>query len=252
MPQKLPDKYTDPERYAEAQAQRMRHARLRRERYELSRRRVWAAECARPIGQRRYFSCAGTAEGLACDPYTLTTDSEIRERIAGELTAWVQNRQFATEEVVTLSGNPPDFRPLKQLKPGAILVPHVEDLFLQPAACRRYIEARAELPGASRLLRDWFAADAAEPNVGDAGKQQPLLYGQALDDALDGWARRQWGNDMTKLPARAELLSLARTNPEFKKVNQDDIRRLRRRNAPDEIKKGGGGMHRHPKTGNMN
>jgi hypothetical protein len=244
MPHKLPDKYTDPEGYAVAQAQRMRAARLRDEAHVRKWHRARTAERARPIGQRRYFSFAEIAEQLARDPDRLATDPKLRERIAGDLAAWVQNRQFASGEVVTLSGDPPDFRPF-QLTPGAILVPYAEVLFLSRGACRRYAEARAEVPGAALLLRDWFAAEAAETNAANAVEQQPL-HGQALDDALDGWARRKWGSNMTKLPDRARLLSLARIEPEFKKVNQQDIRRLRTRNAPDEIKKGGGGMHRRP------
>lgn len=80
----------------------------------------------------------------------------------------MQNRQFAAGAVATLSGDPPDFRPF-ELTAGAILVAHDEFLFLSSAACRRYAEARAQLPGAAGLLRDWFgAAEPAAPNAADA------------------------------------------------------------------------------------
>ena len=80
-----------------------------------------------------------------------------------------------------------------------------------------------------------------------ATSKLPPLRGAALDDALDEWARFQWGEDLTKLPNRAALLMLARMVPEFRNVTQHDIRDLRRRLAPDEIKRGGGGMHRRSK-----
>jgi len=166
MPQKPPDKRWDPEGYAIEQARRMRAARLRDEAYARRWHRAWAAERARPIGQRRYFSFAEIAEQLARDPHSLATHPKLRERIAGDLAAWVQNRQFASGEVVTLSGDPPDFRPF-QLTPDAILVPDAEVLALRRGACRRYAEARAELTGAAGLLHDWFAAEAATANTAD-------------------------------------------------------------------------------------
>ena len=60
---------------------------------------------------------------------------------------------------------------------------------------------------------------------------------------LDDWAKSEWGNDLTRLPNRDALLNLARKKPKFKHVSQADIRALRQRLAPDEIKKGGGRMH---------
>jgi hypothetical protein len=81
-----------------------------------------------------------------------------------------------------------------------------------------------------------------------APDQALSLHGKALDEALDKWAGDRWGNDLTKLPNRAGLLLLARTRPEFRNVSQQDIRTLRGRLAPDEIKRGGARMHRRPKT----
>jgi hypothetical protein len=161
MPKKLLDKYTDPEGYEEEQARRMRARRLRDEAYDRRWRRARDAERARPIGKRRFFSFAEIAERLARDPRSLTIDHELRERIAGDLVSWVQNRQFVAGEVATLRGRSPDFRPLR-LTPGVILVPDAELLFLSRGACCRYVEARAELPGAAGLLRDWFASEAGE------------------------------------------------------------------------------------------
>jgi hypothetical protein len=171
MPQKPPDKRWDPEGYAIEQARRMRAARLRDEAYARRWHRAWAAERARPIGQRRYFSFAEIAEQLARDPHSLATDPKLRERIARDLAAWVQNRQFASGEVITLSGDRPDFRPF-QLTPGAYLVSDAELLFLGREACRRYVEARAELPGAAGLLRDWFGATKPTARPSAAKPQQ--------------------------------------------------------------------------------
>jgi hypothetical protein len=90
----------------------------------------------------------------------------------------------------------------------------------------------------------------------EEGRVEPLrksnerpLYGKELDEALDKWARGQWGEDMKMLPGRDALLLLARARSEFSKAGQQDIRGLRGRLAPDEIKRGGGGMHRRSKLG---
>jgi hypothetical protein len=179
MPQKLPDKW-DPDEYEEAQARRMLATRLRDEECAREWRSKWNEERARRIGQRRYFSWAEIAERLARDPYTLATDPELQERILADLAAWVQNRQFADGEVATLCGDPPDFRSF-QLTPGATLVPDAEVLCLAGEACRRYTEARPELPGAAGLLRDWFASEASEPNAEGPGEQH-----QPLPPAKDG------------------------------------------------------------------
>jgi hypothetical protein len=82
------------------------------------------------------------------------------------------------------------------------------------------------------------------PAAEQAAGSSEALHGKSLDDALVLWARGRWGEDLKKLPPRKELLSLARTKPRFKNVTQQDIRELRRRLAPDEIKRGGGRMHR--------
>jgi len=196
MPRKLPDKYTDPEGYADEQAQRMRTARLRDEAYRRRWRRVWDAERARPIGQRRYFSFAETSERLARDPQSLVTDPNLRERVAGDLAAQVQNRRFAPGEVVILSGDPPDFQPF-QLTPDAILVPDAEVLALRSEACRRYAEARAELPGAAGLLRDWFAAKAATSTAADPPREAiarpPAAHGRQAGSEVASDLRRRRG-----------------------------------------------------------
>jgi hypothetical protein len=101
-------------------------------------------------------------------------------------------------------------------------------------------------PQAPEQIARATAAETAsvEPELPASKSTPPPLYGVALDDALDKWALLRWGEDLNKLPSRDELLSLARTQPGFSKVSQKDIRALRRRLAPDEIKRGGGKMHR--------
>jgi hypothetical protein len=161
------DKHWDPEVYEAEQAALMRARRLREEEYDHRWNAKWAEECAKPIGERQYFSFAEIAQGLACNPRTLAVDPELAARIVGDLSGWVQKRQFAAGEVATLSGDPADFRQF-DLGIGEILVPCAEALFLARGACRRYVEARPELPGGAVLLRDWFTAEAAareKPNV---------------------------------------------------------------------------------------
>jgi hypothetical protein len=251
LPHDPRDDEWDPEAYVEGQAARMRAAYLKRVASDRRWNAKWDDECSRPIGERQYFTWAEIAQRLACDPHTLAVDTEIAARIVDDLAAWVRRRHFAAGGVVTLSGDRPKFRPF-QLARGEILVPNAEGLFLRREVCRRYAEARAELPGAAGLLRDWFTAGAAEANVTDAARQPPLhgkeqpLLGAALDNALDKWVLKQWGGDLTKLPNRDQLLLLARKEPRFEKVSQQDIRALRDRHAPNEIKKGGAKMHRRP------
>ena len=43
-----------------------------------------------------------------------------------------------------------------------------ENLALRRDACRRFVKARIELPGAESLLRDWFGAEAPEPKAASA------------------------------------------------------------------------------------
>ncbi len=147
------------EAYVQEQAARMRAARLEREAYDRRWRQKCAEECTGPIQERQYFSFAEIAHKLACDPHTLLVDPELAERIVGELAERVMKGHFAATEVAGLCGDPPDFQPV-QLSPGDYLVPDGEALFLTRAACRRYIEARTELPGGPGLIRDWFVAGA--------------------------------------------------------------------------------------------
>ncbi|HEY1430411.1 MAG TPA: hypothetical protein VGF39_02095 [Stellaceae bacterium] len=105
------------------------------------------------------------------------------------------------------------------------------DIRFDAAELTREFPAPPELPTSANPRDERPPAEAVAP-LGKA----------ALDDALDQWARNKWGKDLTKLPDRDELLSRARA--EFSKVTQRDIRGLRARLAPDEIKRGGGKMHR--------
>ena len=235
---KLPEEYSDhpqSDEYADAEVRRILANRLRTEEW----RRKWGEERDKPVAQRQFFSLAEIADRLARDPRSLTIDPAIRERVKRDLVDWVRTQHFRAGQVVTLSGDPPfDFQPLGLPLPpaggGIILLPE-EAVALRRDACRRYAEARAELPGAAGLLREWFSAEATVPP----------LRGKALDDALDRWALGRWGKNLLQLPGRDELLSLARQdNPEFSRVTQQDIRALRRRIAPDESKRGGAMTHR--------
>jgi hypothetical protein len=82
------------------------------------------------------------------------------------------------------------------------------------------------------------------PAIEQTAETSRPLRGTSLADELYKWARRQWGEDLKKLPNRDALLTLARKEPELRNVTQQDIRDLRRRLAPYEIRRGGGGMHR--------
>jgi hypothetical protein len=105
---------------------------------------------------------------------------------------------------------------------------------MSPTVMRARQAVQAPLPGDEVLLLKSGA---------------PLLRGKALDHELNKWALDHWGKDLTKLPSRDELLRLARTKPEFRRITQQDIRRLRARLAPAEIKRGGGTMHRGHRAG---
>jgi hypothetical protein len=120
----------------------------------------WIEERAKPISERQFFSFGEIAKRLARDPRDLAIDPVIRERVDRDLVEWAQTRLFGAGEVLLLGGDPPDFRPLElpSLPAGGItLFPDNEALALRRGACRRYGEARSELPGAAGLLRDWFA-----------------------------------------------------------------------------------------------
>jgi hypothetical protein len=155
----VPEDHPLSEGYADREARRRRVDRLRAEAYQREWHRKWDEERARPIGERQFFSFAEIAKRLARDPPSLAIDPEPREQITADLIASVQNREFADVEVVYLGDDPPEFRPLEftPLSGGVILLPDAEALALRRSACRRYVEARAELLGAASLLRDWFA-----------------------------------------------------------------------------------------------
>jgi hypothetical protein len=94
-------------------------------------------------------------------------------------------------------------------------------------------------------LLTWYEREPSRQDVRQLEPAAPeVLQGKALYDELDKWTLALWGKDLTKLPNRDELLSLARNKPEFSKVNQLDIRALRRRLAPKKIRKGGARLHR--------
>jgi hypothetical protein len=188
MRQTLPDKYSDPEGYEAEQARRMRADRLRREAYEHSWHRICDAERAKPIAQREYRCFAEIADDLSCDPYTLAIAPDFRERILRDLFARTQSRQFAAGEVFCLSGNPPAFRPF-QPTVGKILVIDAELFFLSREGCRRYVEARPELPRAKGLLYDLFAAETAARNAFQPCPAKPLPPKSPVPPMDQAWDR---------------------------------------------------------------
>jgi hypothetical protein len=158
------------------------------------------------------------------------------------------------DALVTLGGASPRFR-LTREQLG--YVDHIRDLpgdcWLPRELVRRWLAAHSypwpeHFDPMQETRTDDLAGIRTRTSPGGAalspGGGAPPLLGKALDDALDKWALDQWGKDLTKLPSRDDLLRLARTRPEFNKVTQQDIRALRRRQAPDEIKRGGGRRHR--------
>jgi hypothetical protein len=159
------------EGYAEREAKRIRAARLQTEADHRERRRRWDEQRAKPFGQRQFFGLGEIADGLARNPRSLVIDSDLRERVSQQLVEWVQTQQFRAGEVATLSGDPPDFRSLELPLPpaggGIVLLPE-EPVALWRDACRRYVVARAELPGAASLLRDWFGDEVPEPEGASA------------------------------------------------------------------------------------
>jgi hypothetical protein len=70
-----------------------------------------------------------------------------------------------------------------------------------------------------------------------------VLEGEALFDQLVREARTKWGEDLAGMPGRDEVLAWAQTKPEFRRVTQTVIRRLRRL-APEESRRGGARLHR--------
>jgi hypothetical protein len=63
-----------------------------------------------------------------------------------------------------------------------------------------------------------------------------------VDAALLKWAQKMWGKDLGQLPGRGKLLELARENFPDLRINQGHVRELRRQ-APQEVRKGGAARH---------
>jgi hypothetical protein len=109
VPEKLPDKYTDPERYEQEQARRMRAVREEREAYDAARNAAWHAELGKPMASRQWFLSGDLLDELATNPQNLEVDAVLRRRIFKKLANVVWYRQFVDGEVATLSGEPPSF-----------------------------------------------------------------------------------------------------------------------------------------------
>jgi hypothetical protein len=91
-----------------------------------------------------------------------------------------------------------------------------------------------------RIARD-LGADGEVIRMLMVERDQPERNEELIDRA-ELLTRNKWP-DLTKLPARDELLRVLR-NEFGRAVNQDLIRKLRRRIVPAEIKKGGGRLHK--------
>jgi hypothetical protein len=153
-------------------------------------------------------------------------------------------------DVVTLVHESPYLISVPPWRQGDILV-DLDMLILRRPACRRYIETNRSMANAPLLLQDWFpetATSTGETLVSEGLPPSefdcPPPSGKALMEALDRWVLDTWGSDLTKLPGRDELLKCARKQMS-PKVTQDHVRALRRKYAPDTIKKGGAGLHKN-------
>ena len=138
----------------------MRGARLQGEADDVTWNAAWSTERAKPVRRRQYFSFSEIADALTRDPRTLEVDAVLKGRVNADLTEWVMRQLFDLDggEIVTLSGDPPDFKPLTAPQPGDIPAFAPEALMARRDACRRYVEANAELPGAPGMQRLWFGA----------------------------------------------------------------------------------------------
>jgi hypothetical protein len=142
------------------------------------------------------------------------------------------DRAIVTYEKTILHG------PLGPYRPQPHTVEATVDFFGPELAWDEFRDEliRFELPASFEMPAGEMANEPLRP-----------LRGKELDDALDCWALDQWGESLEKLPGRDDLLRLAQqARPEFSRVTQQDIRALRRRLAPDEIKRGGARTHRRP------
>jgi len=62
---------------------------------------------------------------------------------------------------------------------------------------------------------------------------------------LVDWARSRWGDDLENLPNRQDLLAIFREQfGHVHGINENSMREVRRRLAPDEARRGGARMHR--------
>jgi hypothetical protein len=169
----LPEDHPLSEGYAGPEARR-----VRAEEYQREFHRKWEEEHAQAPAQRLFFGVVEIADRLARNPRNLTIDRAIRQRIGGDLNEWMQTQQFRTGEVVMLGGDPPDFRAVKLPLPLADgrtvrILPAI--MALRRDACRRYVEARVELPGAASLLSEWFGAGPEPVSAPRVGAAKPGL-----------------------------------------------------------------------------
>jgi hypothetical protein len=187
--------------------------------------------------ERAWF-CRGRSKILYLDAHVSTNGFSPRCRLTREQLGYVEN-------IRTLPGD--CWLPCDVVRPWLVAHGYPWPAHFDPQAkTRTYIPTPTQTPTspavmlAAQTVQGSLPGDEALSPEGAATR----LHGKALDDELDKWVFARWGDDLTKLPSRDELLRLARDRPEFSRVTQQDIRALRRRKAPDEIKRGGGKTHR--------
>jgi hypothetical protein len=178
MREKLPDKHTDPERYEQEQARRMRADREERAAYEVAWNAAWQAELGKPMASRQWFRSGDLLDELATNTQTLEVDAGLRCRIFKKLATVVQYRQFADGEVATLRGDLPSFVSLPPPSRDSITV-FEEDLMLRRDFVQRFIKVNVELPNALPLQRHWFA----EFNQETAASLQGVVGADASEHA---------------------------------------------------------------------
>ena len=94
----------------EAEAKRMRMARLARSARDAAVAAAWKAEWARPMREWQFFRCGKIADTLARDPESLEVDAPKRNRIVRDLGEWIIRGEFdlsGESDIVVLSGEPP-------------------------------------------------------------------------------------------------------------------------------------------------
>jgi hypothetical protein len=248
------DPFQDPDLYEAQSALLAEKAREARDAKDAAAEAAWATEFRKPMQQRQIFSFVEIANALARKPGRLEVDHGEHKRVLLDLENWIRRGEFnfaSDGDVMVLVDDPPFFEPFSPLPQGAgglIIIIH-DRLVLGRHACRRYIEVNLSLANAPRVLGEWFPENEtyshlpASHAVPASESDRPPLSGRALESALEKWVVDQWGTYFNKLPDREELLKRARKEVSAK-VTEHQVRALRRKYAPDHLKRGGAGYTR--------